>query len=124
MTTVALVEDNPDNRMLVEAILDGVHPVRSFANGVEALAGFAAEPPGLVLLDISLPGLDGPAVLARMRADPRLAGVPVVALTAHALNGDRERLLAAGFDGYVAKPIVDETALLTAIDRCLAHGRR
>ena len=124
MKTVALVEDNPDNRMLVEAILDGLHPVRSYESGADALADFAADPPGLVLLDISLPGMDGPAVLARMRADPRLASVPVVALTAHALNGDRERLLAAGFDGYVAKPIVDETALLSAIDRCLARGHR
>jgi CheY-like chemotaxis protein len=123
VTTVALVEDNADNRLLVEAILDGVHTVRSFADGAEALAAFAVDPPAVVLLDISLPGLDGRAVLARMRADPRLAAIPAVALTAHALDGDRARLLAAGFDAYVAKPIVDETALLAAIDGCLARGR-
>jgi CheY-like chemotaxis protein len=123
VTSVALVEDNPDNRLLVEAILDGAYAVRSFANGADALAAFAVERPSLVLLDISLPGMDGPAVLARMRADPRLGDVPVVALTAHALDGDRARLLGAGFDDYIAKPIVDETLLLAAIDRCLARGR-
>jgi CheY-like chemotaxis protein len=94
VTSVALVEDNPDNRLLVEAILDGAYEVRSFANGADALAAFAVERPSLVLLDISLPEMDGRAVLARMRADPRLGDVPVVALTAHALDGDRARLLA------------------------------
>jgi CheY-like chemotaxis protein len=123
VTNVALVEDNPDNRLLVEAILDGAYEVRSFANGADALAAFAVERPSLVLLDISLPEMDGRAVLARMRADPRLGDVPVVALTAHALDGDRARLLAVGFDDYIAKPIVDETLLLAAIDRCLARGR-
>ncbi len=123
MSTVALVEDNADNRLLVEAILEGVHEVRSYAGGAEALAAFAADPPALVLLDISLPGLDGPAVLARLRADPRLAGVPVIALTAHALDGDRARFLAAGFDDYVSKPIVDETVLLDKIARGLARAR-
>ncbi len=123
MTTVALVEDNADNRLLVEAILEGVYEVRSYADGAEALAAFAADPPALVLLDISLPGLDGPAVLARLRADPRLAAVPVIALTAHALDGDRARFLAAGFDDYVSKPIVDETVLLDKIARGLARAR-
>ncbi len=123
MIAVALVEDNPDNRLLVEAILEGKYEVRSYASGPEALAAFAAEPPALVLLDISLPGLDGVAVLARLRADPRLARVPVIALTAHALDGDRERLLAAGFDDYVSKPIVDETVLLDRIARGLARAR-
>ncbi len=123
MSTVALVEDNADNRLLVEAILEGVYEVRSYAGGAEALAAFAADPPELVLLDISLPGLDGPAVLARLRADPRLAAVPVIALTAHALDGDRARFLAAGFDDYVSKPIVDETVLLDKIARGLARAR-
>jgi CheY-like chemotaxis protein len=123
MTAVALVEDNADNRLLVEAILEGVYPLRSYASGAEALAAFAAEPPTLVLLDVSMPGLDGPAVLARLRADPRLARVPVIALTAHAMDGDRARLLAAGFDDYVAKPIIDETVLLDRIARGLARGR-
>jgi CheY-like chemotaxis protein len=123
LSTVALVEDNADNRLLVEAILEGVYEVRSYAGGAEALAAFAADPPELVLLDISLPGLDGPAVLARLRADPRLAAVPVIALTAHALDGDRARFLAAGFDDYVSKPIVDETVLLDKIARGLARAR-
>jgi CheY-like chemotaxis protein len=123
VTVVALVEDSADNRLLVEVILGDHYAVRSYADGETALAAFAADPPSLALLDVSLPGIDGPTVLARMRADPRLAGIPAIALTAHALDGDRRRLLEAGFDGYVAKPIVDETVLLRAIARCL-DGRR
>jgi CheY-like chemotaxis protein len=122
VTVVALVEDNPDNRLLVEVILGDLYEVRAFADGAAALAAFAADPPALALLDISLPGLDGPTVLARMRADPRLDAIPAIALTAHALDGDRRRLLDAGFDGYVAKPIVDETVLLRAVAECLTRG--
>ena len=124
MPVVALVEDNPDNRLLVEVILGEQYEIRSYGDGASALAAFAVDPPDLALLDISLPGLDGPAVLARMRGDPRLASIPAVALTAHALDGDRRRLLDAGFDEYVTKPIVDETVLLRAIARCLDGRRR
>ena len=122
MSTVAVVEDNADNRLLVRAILGDAYDVREFASGDEALAAFARAVPDLVLLDISLPGLSGLEVIARLRADARLARVPVVALTAHAMDGDRRRYLAAGFDGYVAKPILHETILLDAIARALAGG--
>ncbi len=123
MPTVAVVEDNADNRLLVAAILEERYAVREYASGAEALAAFAAEPPDLVLLDISLPGMDGTAVLARLRADARLRRVPVVAFTAYARDGDRARYLAAGFDGYVSKPIVDETHLLRTLADCLARAR-
>ena len=120
MTSLAIVEDNADNRLLVRAILGDLYDVWEFVSGDEALAAVARRVPDLVLLDISLPGLGGLEVLARLRADARLARLPVVALTAHAMDGDRQRYLAAGFDGYVAKPILDETILLGAIERALA----
>ncbi len=121
---VAIVEDNSDNRMLVRALLEDHYDVDEYESGPEAVAGIAARPPVLVLLDISLPVMDGLQVLARLRAEPALAGIPVVALTAHAMTGDRERYLAAGFDEYVSKPIVDESDLLGAIARAIVAGRR
>ena len=123
MTTIAVVEDNADNRLLLQAILDGLYAVVEYENGVDALAGLAASLPDLVLLDISLPGMDGNEILARIRASEALKQLPVIALTAHAMSGDREKYLAAGFNDYITKPIVDETILLTAIERWLAAPR-
>lgn len=119
MKTVAVVEDNRDNRLLLRAFLNELYRIVEYDNGPAALAGFRAEPPDLVLMDVSLPGMDGLEVLARLRADEALRTIPVVALTAHAMRGDRERFLAAGFDDYVAKPIVDESVLKAAIERLL-----
>ena len=116
---LALVEDNADNRLLVHALLDDRYAVTDYETGAAALAGIGASRPDLVLLDVSLPELDGTEVLRRLRADPALAGLPVVALTAHAIAGDREKYLALGFDDYVAKPIVDEQLLFDAIARHL-----
>jgi CheY-like chemotaxis protein len=117
---VAVVEDNPDNRLLLQAILGGRYDVREFETGESALASFAADRPDVVLLDISLPGMDGIEILGRIRADAGLRTLPVVALTAHAMAGDREKYLAAGFDDYLTKPIVDENMLINAIERQLA----
>jgi two-component system cell cycle response regulator DivK len=119
MATLAVVEDNADNRLLLQAILGDSHSLVEYANGADALAGLALARPDLVLLDISLPGMDGTEVLRRIRADAALKGLPVIALTAHAMSGDREKFLAAGFDDYVTKPIVDEGQLLEAIKRLL-----
>jgi CheY-like chemotaxis protein len=119
MRRVAVVEDNPDNRLLVRAILQEHYEVAEFASGADALESFTTNPPDVVLLDISLPGMDGQEILDRMRSYPQMQGIPVIAFTAHAMEGDREAYLAAGFDGYVTKPIVDENDLLTAISRCL-----
>ena len=116
---VAVVEDNADNRLLVEALLADRYDVIEFADGAAALAGLPARKPALILLDFSLPGMDGEEVLRRLRTDPDLGRIPVIVLTAHAMTGDRERFLAMGFDGYVTKPIVDETLLYGAIDRLL-----
>jgi CheY-like chemotaxis protein len=121
--TIAVVEDNADNRLLLQAILDGAYTLVEYDNGVDALAGLSASLPELVLLDISLPGMDGNEILARIRADERLRHLPVIALTAHAMSGDREKYLAAGFNDYITKPIVDETILLGAIARWLEAPR-
>lgn len=119
---IAVIEDNPDNRVLTRALLEGTYEVVEFDNGPDALAALGPAPPALILLDISLPGLDGVEVLKRLRAIDTLQSVPVVALTAHAMADDRERLLGEGFDEYVAKPIVDERDLLGPIERLLAGG--
>ena len=117
--SIALVEDNADNRLLVRAILEDLFDLTDYETGLDAIAGFRTAAPDLILLDISLPGMDGLTVLDHLRADARLVRVPVVALTAHAMAGDREKYLAAGFDGYVTKPITDEKILLDLIDRLL-----
>lgn len=122
--TIAVVEDNWDNRQLLRALLDDRYDVREYESGVQALAGIEAERPDLVLLDISLPEMDGLEVLAALRANDSLRGLPVVALTAHAMSGDRERLLEAGFDEYVSKPIVEEEILYDAIERLLGRSAR
>ena len=123
MNTVAVVEDNADNRLLLQAILDGLYDVVEYENGVDALAGLSAKLPDLVLLDISLPGMDGNEILARIRADDQLRRLPVIALTAHAMAGDREKYLSAGFNDYITKPIVDESLLLNAMEKWIAAGR-
>jgi len=119
MKKIALVEDNPDNRLLVRVILESLYQVTEYETGFAALQGLQKEKPGLLLLDVSLPEMDGTEVLRRIRADAGLRDLPVIALTAHAMSGDREKYLAAGFDEYVTKPIVDETLLLDAIKRLL-----
>ncbi len=118
--TIAVVEDNPDNRLLVQAILDERYEIVEYETGVAALEGLRTMVPDLVLLDISLPEMDGTDVLRKMKEDPKLASVPVIALTAHAMHGDRERFLGQGFDDYLTKPIVDDTLLIEAVERALA----
>jgi CheY-like chemotaxis protein len=120
---LAVVEDNPDNRLLLQALLADRYAVDEYEDGPTALAGCAARPPRVILLDISLPGMDGGEVLRRLRADAGLRSIPVVALTAHAMSGDRERFLAMGFDGYVAKPIIDESLLFDAVERLVTDRR-
>lgn len=115
MKTIALVEDNPDNRLLVQVILEDSYEVVEYEDGPSALDGMKEQQPDLVLLDISLPGIDGTEVLRLIREDPALRDRPVIALTAHAMAGSREKYLGMGFDAYLTKPIVDEDELLQAI---------
>jgi two-component system cell cycle response regulator DivK len=114
VTTLAVVEDNADNRLLLHAILDDQYDLVEFDNGADALAGLGASQPE---------GMDGNEILARIRADAQLRLLPVIALTAHAMAGDREKYLASGFNDYVTKPIVDEEILLGAIEKWLAVAR-
>jgi len=120
MRRVAVVEDNPDNRLLVRAILEDRYELCEYASGKEALANAPRDRPELILLDISLPEMDGTEVLRRLRTFRALAKVPVVALTAHAMVGDRQRFLAAGFDDYIPKPILDPAHLMGIIETLLA----
>ena len=113
------MEDNPDNLLLVQVILEEQYELSLYETGIEALEGFKEEKPNLILLDISLPAMDGTEVLGRIRADGELQDIPVIALTAHAMAGDRDKYLSAGFNDYVTKPIEDETVLLGAIERLL-----
>ena len=119
MRIVAVVDDNAVNRRLVRALVKNHFELDEYATGPEALEGMRRRRPDLVLLDISLPEMDGLEVLRRIREDLGLDRTPLIAMTAHALVGDRERFLAAGFDDYVSKPIIDETLLLQAIGRQL-----
>jgi CheY-like chemotaxis protein len=122
MKRIAVVEDNPDNRLLVRVILEPAYEVTDYENGFLALAGMKQEKPDLVLLDVSLPELDGTEVLKRIRADEQLHDLPVVALTAHAMAGDRQKFLRLGFDDYLTKPIVDENLLLESIRTLLGRA--
>lgn len=117
---VAVVEDNPDNRMLVQALLEDRYDISEYETGVEAVEGLPDDIPDVILLDISLPEMDGTEVLAWLRGEESLKDVPVVALTAHAMAGDREKYLSIGFNDYVTKPILDEDVLFEAIERCLS----
>jgi len=119
---IAVIEDNPDNRLLVRALLEGLYQISEFETGVEAMEGLPSDLPDLILLDISLPEMDGIQVLRWVRGREELKETPVIALTAHAMAGDRERFLSQGFDDYLTKPIIDENLLLESITRCLNPG--
>ncbi len=116
---VAVVEDNPDNRMLVQALLEDLYDLSEYETGVAAVEGLPNNIPDVILLDISLPEMDGTEVLEWLRGHDALKDLPVIALTAHAMAGDREKYLSIGFNDYVTKPILDEDLLIDAIERCL-----
>jgi CheY-like chemotaxis protein len=120
MRKIAIVEDNLDNLLLFRAMLEDLYEITTYETGPEALRGLQDAQPDLILLDISLPEMDGTEVLLHIDTDPRLRGIPVIALTAHAMAGDREAFLAVGFDEYITKPIIDEHILLDTIARFLA----
>jgi CheY-like chemotaxis protein len=121
MRRIMVIEDNADNRLLLNAILGDAFTITEHANGPDGLAALATELPEIVLLDISLPGMDGVEVLRHIRASTDFRHLPVIAFTAHAMSDDRGKFLGHGFDDYITKPIVDETILLGSISRLLAR---
>ena len=112
---VLIVEDNEKNMKLVRDVLQATgYSTLEATTGEEAIELALSQAPALVLMDVQLPGIDGVGALERLRQNERTASIPVLALTAQAMSGDRERFLEAGFDGYLAKP-VDVGALIEAV---------
>ena len=106
MAKILVVDDDARNlRLAVTALEHAGHEVLSAENGADGINAALAHAPDLVLMDVQMPGMDGIAALRRLRAEPRTAAIKVVALTALAMKGDRERLIKEGFDGYIEKPI-------------------
>ncbi|GBE57642.1 polar-differentiation response regulator DivK [bacterium BMS3Abin01] len=106
MAKVLLVEDNHMNSRLTEFVLerDGF-TVATSPNAEEAIEAARRDKPDLILMDIQLPGMDGLKATRILKQDERTADVPIVAITAHAMGGDEERIMAAGCEGYISKPI-------------------
>ena len=116
---ILVADDNTASRELIREVLElSGYDVVEAGDGMEALARVREGPPDLLLVDIQMPRLDGYGVLRELRGDPNLAGLRVVALTAFAMHGDRERALEAGFDGYITKP-VDLTSLRQQVRKFL-----
>jgi len=109
---ILVVEDNEDNLQVVCDELEYAgYEVVSAGDGEEAIEKTLAETPDLILMDVSIPIIDGWEVTRRLKADPKTGNIPIIALTAHAMAGDEEKAKAAGCDGYIAKPCTpDEVA--------------
>jgi len=104
--TILVADDNAFSREVMKELLEASgHMIVEAANGLDALVLIRKCIPGLVFLDLQMPLQDGFGVLRELRIDPRFENLPVVAVTASAMIGDRERAIAAGFDSYIAKPI-------------------
>jgi two-component system cell cycle response regulator DivK len=104
--TILYIEDNPLNMRLVRKILNSFgYNIIEAMDGLTGLDMVERERPDLILLEINLPDIDGLEITTRLKSDESLRNIPVVALTANAMHGDRERCLEAGCDGYIAKPV-------------------
>jgi CheY-like chemotaxis protein len=124
MIRILVAEDNAVNRELLRELLEARgYTVFEACDGQEALRMIEQAQPELLLLDIGMPVLDGFAVIRRIRENPRLAPLPVVAVTAYAMRGDREKILDSGFDGYLSKPL-NPSSLTAELDRLLAKNPR
>jgi len=103
---ILYIEDNPENRLLVRRVLTAEgYTLLEAADGPSGVVAAEEHQPDLILMDINLPDLDGYEVTTRIKRNPELSRVPVIAMTANVMHGDRERSLAAGCDGYIQKPI-------------------
>jgi CheY-like chemotaxis protein len=106
---ILVIEDNPANRELMVYLLKAFHhtPLEA-ADGITGLERVRLDLPDLILCDLQLPGIDGYEIARQLKNDPSLSPIPLVAVTAYAMVGDRDAVLAAGFDGYITKPITPE----------------
>jgi len=121
MMKVLIAEDNPVNRELLRELLEGRgYGVDEACDGVEALEMLNRARPDILLLDLGMPKLDGYSVVQKIRKNPMLADLPVLAVTAYAMRGDREKVLDSGFDGYLSKPI-DAASLEQELERLLSQ---
>ena len=120
---ILVVEDNPANQMLIQFTLESSgYEVDVAGSAREALASIGSRMPDLILMDIQLPGQDGLSLTRQLKADPAMMAIPVVALTARAMVGDRELCLAAGCSGYISKPI-DTRAIADEVARFLSPAK-
>ena len=123
MAKILIIEDTENNRVLLTRRLKPRgYDIITAEDAEKGLLLVEGERPDLVLMDVGLPGMNGWDATRQLKSNPATKHVPVIALTAHAMHGDRERFLKAGFNDYVAKPIVDETILLTAIERLIPQA--
>jgi len=119
---ILIVEDNEANRLLAGAVLEREgYRVEMAGNAEEALQKLANASPALILMDVQMPGMDGLTLTRRLKGDARTAAIPVVALTALAMMGDRERTLEAGCSGYISKPINTRT-FASEVSKYLPRG--
>jgi CheY-like chemotaxis protein len=123
MARVLVVEDKVENLELLIYILEAFgHEPLVAHDGAEGLAAAAGERPDIIVMDLQMPRMDGYEAAKALKADPDLRGIPVIAVSAYAMVGDREKVLAAGFDGYLTKPIDPET-VVGDIERLLRRPR-
>ena len=118
---ILIVEDVEYNRDLLVQLLEEEYEVVTAADGAAGIEAAARERPDLILMDLSLPGVDGWEATRRLKAEPETEAIPVIALTAHAMQGDEERARACGCDDYLTKPI-DEDLLFGKLARLLGPG--
>jgi len=122
--SILVIEDNPQNLKLMVYLLESFgHTSESALDGLSGLEAAMRGKHDLVLSDILMPGIDGYELARRFKADERLKAIPLIAVTALAMVGDRDRVLAAGFDGYISKPI-DPLRFVTEIDSFLPQALR
>jgi two-component system cell cycle response regulator len=120
MARVLVVEDQAENLELMVYLLQAFgHQTLTAGNGAEGVAAVSQDHPDLVIMDLQMPVMDGYEAAKLLKADPAVAAIPLVAVTAYAMVGDRERIMACGFDGYMTKPI-DPQTFVRELERYLA----
>jgi CheY-like chemotaxis protein len=121
---IALIEDNLETRLLTRLLLERQYEIWEYEAGAAALADFQERTPDALLLDISLPHMDGTQILAELRQKPGWGSIPIIAFTAYASETERQRYLALGFDEHISKPITDRKAFLDTLERLLRRERK